>query len=66
LGVVLASISGGKPIFVAPLVFAGAPIVATLVSLLMHKPETAPSPWFYFGILLAAAGAGMVLRFKPA
>jgi len=58
--------SGGKPLFVAPLVFAGAPIVNTLVSMWLDKPEKSPSPMFYVGILLAAAGAGLVLRYKPA
>lgn len=66
LCIVLASLFGGKPIFVAPLVFAGAPIVATLVSMMIHRPSSMPSPWFFAGILLAAAGAGLVLRFKPA
>lgn len=58
--------SGGKPLFVAPLVFAGAPIVNTLVSMWLDKPEKSPSPMFYLGIFLAAAGAGLVLRYKPA
>ncbi len=57
--------SGGKPLFVAPLVFAGAPIVNTLVAMLLDKPEKSPSPMFYVGILMAAAGAGLVLKYKP-
>jgi len=66
LGVIFAtSRFGGSPLVVAPLVFAGAPIVNTFVSMLMNRPKTAPEPWFYVGLLLAAAGAAMVLRFKP-
>lgn len=65
LCVILALKSGGSPIYVAPLVFAGAPIVNTIVSMLWHRPKTAPEPWFYVGLILAAIGAGLVLRFKP-
>jgi uncharacterized membrane protein len=65
LCVILALKSGGTPLYVAPLVFAGAPIVNVLISISWHKPKTAPEIWFYMGLLLAAIGAGMVLRFKP-
>lgn len=65
LGVILALMSGGKPIAVPPLVFAGAPIVATLIGLMLHRPTKMPSPMFFVGIVLAAVGAAMVLRFKP-
>jgi uncharacterized membrane protein len=65
LCIILALKYGGTPAFVPPLVFAGAPIVSTLVSMAWHRPKTAPEVWFYVGILLAAAGAALVLRFKP-
>ena len=52
--------------YVAPLVFCFAPIVNVIISLVIEPPERAPSPYFFVGILLAAAGAGMVLYFKPA
>ena len=65
LGIVFAMMNGGHPIFVAPLVFAGAPVVNTLVSMLLHKPAAAPSPMFYVGIALAALGASLVLVFRP-
>ncbi len=65
LGVVFALKTGGKPIYVAPLVFAGAPIVNTVVSMVWNKPAKAPSAWFYVGMALAAGGAALVLRFKP-
>lgn len=65
LGIVFAMKYGGKPILVAPLVFAGAPIVNTIVSMMWHKPVKAPSVYFYLGILLAATGAAIALRFKP-
>ena len=65
LCIVFALASGGRPIFVAPIVFAGAPIVNTIVSLTWHKPLNQPSPLFYVGIVIAAVGASMVLRFRP-
>jgi hypothetical protein len=65
LGIVFAMMYGGKPIFVAPVVFAGAPIVNTIVSMIWHKPANPPNPLFFVGIILAAIGAAMVLRFKP-
>jgi hypothetical protein len=48
-----------------PIVFGGAPLVNVLVSMLMHPPKTAPNPLLYLGFLITAAGAGMVLYFKP-
>jgi hypothetical protein len=65
LGVILALLYGARPIFVAPVVFAGAPLVNTLVSMMWDKPREPPHVLFYVGILLAALGAGLVLRFKP-
>jgi uncharacterized membrane protein len=56
---------GGLPTYVMPLVFAGAPLVNVLFSMWLHPPKTAPNPLIYLGFLLAAAGAGMVLYFKP-
>ena len=63
----------GDPMFVAPLVFAGAPIVNAIVSVIWKwKPYYAdPSlrnGWLLFaaGILLAAVGAGLVLYSKGA
>lgn len=66
LGIVFALKNQGKPIYVAPLVFAGAPIVNTVVAMIWSKPAKPPSVMFYVGILIAACGAALVLRFKPA
>ena len=61
----MAVTSGGRPLFIAPLVFAGAPIVNAIVSLLWHPPKEGSPDWkFYAGIVLAAVGAGMVLYSK--
>ena len=58
--------SGGLPVYVMPLVFGGAPVVNVLVSMWLHPPKVAPNPLLYLGFVLASAGAGMILYFKPA
>lgn len=56
----------GGALYVAPLVFAGAPIVNTIATMtIFHPPEHPPALPFYFGLFLAAAGAAMVMLFKP-
>jgi uncharacterized membrane protein YeaQ/YmgE (transglycosylase-associated protein family) len=68
-GVLLAFGAGGKPGVVMSIVFAGAPVVNAIYSLVSHPP---PGGWgsirwqFYLGILMAAAGGCLVTFFKPA
>jgi hypothetical protein len=57
--------AGGMPSYVMALVFAGAPLVNVIVSAIMHPPKQAPSPILYAGYVLAAIGAGLVLRYRP-
>jgi hypothetical protein len=57
---------GGKPIYVAPLVFAGAPIVNVIVAVIWDRTYKLPDGRFLLGIVLAALGAALVLRYKPA
>jgi hypothetical protein len=57
--------AGGLPVYVMPLVFGGAPLVNVLVTMAMHPPKSAINPLLYVGFLLASAGAGMVLYFRP-
>jgi hypothetical protein len=57
--------AGGLPTYVMPLVFAGAPLVNVVVTIWTHPPRHAPNPLLYVGFVLAAAGAAMVLYFKP-
>ncbi|QDT37441.1 hypothetical protein [Stratiformator vulcanicus] len=59
------------PLYVAPLVFAGAPIINTIATITIfswiHKSTgaTPTDPRFYLGLVLAAAGAAMVMIYKP-
>ncbi len=57
--------SGGLPVYVMPLVFAGAPIVNVIVTMMLHPPKSAVNPLLYAGFLLASLGAAMVLYFRP-
>ena len=57
--------NGGLPNYVMPLVFGGAPVINVLVTMAVHPPKNAPSPMLYLGFLLAVAGAGMVLYYRP-
>jgi uncharacterized membrane protein len=66
LFIIFAFKSGGLPAYVMPLVFGGAPLVNVMVSMWIHPPKNAPNPLLYVGFLVTAAGAGMVLYFKPA
>jgi drug/metabolite transporter (DMT)-like permease len=56
----------GAAIFVAPLVFGGAPIINTLATIYyFHPTRTAPDWRFFAGLVLAVAGASLVLVYKP-
>jgi uncharacterized membrane protein len=57
--------TGGIPTYVMPIVFAGAPVINALFTMVLHPPKHSPNPLLYVGMVLAAAGAGMVLYFKP-
>ena len=69
LGVIMAFNSGGRPVFVMPLVFGGAPVVNTAVSMLQSKlsDETVGplEPLFLPSLGLVIAGAAIVLIFAP-
>lgn len=66
LFIIFAFKSGGLPAYVMPLVFGGAPLVNVLVAMAFHPPKNSPNPLLYVGYLVTAAGAAMVLYFKPA
>src|SRR5688572_25928471 len=56
---------GGLPFYVMPLVFGGAPLVNVLFTMWLHPPKNPPNPILYLGFVLAALGAGLVLRYRP-
>ena len=58
--------TGGSPITVMPLVFAGAPMVNAVITTVSHSGgETKINPLLYVGFAFAALGAWMVLRYAP-
>ncbi len=65
LGVIMAFNYGGKPIYVMPLIFGGAPVVNTLFVLAMSSTINQIGPLFIAGLILVAAGAVTVLIFAP-
>jgi hypothetical protein len=65
LGIIMAFNFGGKPIYVMPLVFGGAPVINTLTSLISKPPSEVPGPIFYAGLIIVAVGAVTVLVFSP-
>jgi len=67
-GVLLAFGAKGTPAVVMSIVFAGAPVVNALYSLMLHPPAggwSSIKPQFYLGILLAALGGCLVTFYKP-
>lgn len=65
LGIILAFNFHGRPIYVMPLVFGGAPVVNTL-STIAHTGNVQEIPLrFYLSLLLVIAGAVVVLVFSP-
>jgi hypothetical protein len=63
--VILALHFGGKPIYVMPLVFGGAPVINTLLSAAMNRAFDQLKAPFLAGLLLVITGAVTVLVFKP-
>jgi len=68
-GVLLAFGAKGSPAVVMSIVFAGAPVVNAVVSVLMHPPAGGwgSMRWqFFAGIAMAALGGFLVTMYKPA
>jgi hypothetical protein len=59
---------GGKEatLYVPPLVFAGAPIINTIATILYFNPAKKMPDWqFFLGLIMAACGAALVMIYKP-
>jgi hypothetical protein len=65
LGIILAFNSGGKPVFVMPLVFGFAPVVNTLTTMWLQKQLDKIDPAFVASLATVICGAVMVLIFAP-
>jgi hypothetical protein len=65
LGIIMAFNFGGKPIFVMPLVFGGAPVVNTFVSVTQAGQWGDLHAMFFAGLIVVVAGAVTVLIFSP-
>lgn len=68
LGALFAQGNKSAPAVVMSIIFAGAPIVNAVVAMVMHPPAggLAGIRWqFVLGIAMAAAGAYLVVKFKP-
>jgi hypothetical protein len=65
LGIIMAFNFGGKPVFVMPLIFGGAPVVSTLITTKVNGLWGDIGAFFLAGLMLVIAGAAMVLVFAP-
>lgn len=66
LGIILAFTFGGRPIYVMPLVFSGAPVINTFVTMVLAAEAlTTPSILFFLGLVSVVTGAVLVLVFAP-
>ena len=64
--VLLAFGAKGTPPVVMSIVFAGAPVINAIVSMILHPPAAGQVRWqFFAGILLAAVGGCLVTLYKP-
>ena len=64
-GIILSFTYGGKPVFVMPLVFGGAPIVNTIISLMEMEAVGTVDPFFYGSLTTVIIGAIVTLVNAP-
>ena len=65
LGIIMAFNWGGKPIYVMPLVFGGAPVINTFWTIFRRNDGGSISPFFWAGLILVIGGSALVLVFSP-
>ena len=61
LGIILAFTFGGKPIYVMPLVFGGAPVVNAFLTIYLAGRMKEIGPLFLAGLIIVILGAVVVL-----
>ena len=64
-GIILSFTYGGKPVFVMPLVFGGAPIVNTIISMMEMDAVGTVDPIFYGSLTTVIIGAIVTLVNAP-
>jgi hypothetical protein len=65
LGVILAFNFGGRPVYVMPLIFGGAPVINTLFAMIAQRRLGEIGPLFLAGLILVIAGSAIVLVLAP-
>src|SRR5262245_55481079 len=65
LGIILAFTFGGRPVYVMPLVFGGAPVVNAFLTIYLAKRIREIGPWFLAGLIIVALGAVLVMVTSP-
>lgn len=65
LGIILAFNFGGKPVYVMPLVFGGAPVVNTFFTIIARGRLGDVKAFFLAGLIVLISGAVLVLVFAP-
>jgi hypothetical protein len=65
LGIIVAFNFGGRPIYVMPLVFGGAPVVNTVTTIIHDGTYNLIGAPFYVSLLMVITGAVCVLVFAP-
>lgn len=65
VGIIMAFNFGGRPVFVMPLVFGGAPVINTLFTMTTQRLLGQINAFFLAGLILVIAGAVIVLVFAP-
>jgi hypothetical protein len=65
LGIILAFTFGGRPVYVMPLVFGGAPVVNAFLTIYLARRVKEIGPWFLAGLIMVALGAVVVLFSAP-
>ncbi|MEX0641876.1 MAG: hypothetical protein WD468_04205, partial [Pirellulales bacterium] len=65
LGIILAFTFGGKPIFIMPLVFGGAPVVNAFLTIYLARRMKEIGPLFMAGLIITVMGASIVWLFAP-
>jgi hypothetical protein len=65
LGIILASEFGGRPIYVMPLVFGGAPVINAFLTIFMARRLKEIGPLFLAGLVIVILGVLVVLFTRP-